>query len=78
VPDPLDIVLSRERVRELHQAIEQLDERGQIVVRCLDLLDWRVAEVAEHLDLSVSRIHQLHSKALKDLRPLLRGQAPVT
>lgn len=65
---PEDRVLVAERLRYLNAAVSELPERLRVVVEGLFVHDRPVAELAEELGVTQSRISQLRSQALQMLR----------
>ena len=70
-PDPEDAVLNGEMLRYLHAAVACLPERLRVVVTEVFLNDRVVAEVAEELGVTVSRVSQMRAEALGLLREAL-------
>lgn len=70
-PTPLDILEDRERVAYLRDAIDQLPERLRIVVRGYFFAERPMAEIAEELGVTESRISQLRAEAVALLRGAL-------
>jgi len=73
-PDPADVVLERERVAILAQAVDRLPDKERTVIALYYHQDITMREVGEVLDVTESRVSQLHSQALLRLRGFLRGQ----
>ncbi|ROS25793.1 sigma-70 family RNA polymerase sigma factor [Cellulomonas sp. PhB150] len=65
---PEEAVLASERVHWLRAAVDTLPERLQVVVRAIFLEDRSVADLAEDLGVTQSRISQLRTEALAMLR----------
>jgi RNA polymerase sigma factor FliA len=65
---PEDLLLMRERIGYLHNAIEALPERLRLVVTRYFLEERPMAEVAAELGVTESRVSQLRSEALTLLR----------
>lgn len=65
---PEQALLAAERVQWLAAAVDVLPERLQVVVRGIYLEDRSVAEVADELGVTQSRISQLRTEALSLLR----------
>ena len=63
-PTPEQQVLATERLRWLRAAVDTLPERLQVVVRGIFFEDRSVAELAEDLGVTQSRISQLRTEAL--------------
>jgi RNA polymerase sigma factor FliA len=69
---PEDLLLHRERVGYLHQAIQALPERLRLVVTASFLQEQPIAEVAAQLGVTESRVSQMRTEALRLLREGLR------
>jgi RNA polymerase sigma factor FliA len=72
--DPFDILNEREHKDRLVSAIQSLPKRQQILLSLYYDEELTYKEIGEVLGLSESRICQLHSKAIMDLRSLLSGE----
>lgn len=68
---PAEIMEQRERISYLHDAVEQLPERLRAVVRAHFFEDRPMAQIAEQLGVSESRVSQLRSEAVVLLRGAL-------
>lgn len=68
---PEQHVIKQERVRELSEAIKQLNENEQLVVSFYYEQELTLTEIGRILGLSTSRISQIHSNVLLKLRDLL-------
>jgi RNA polymerase sigma factor FliA len=68
---PEDEVLKSERMTELEQTILKLSEKEQLVLSLFYKEELTLTEIGEILQLSTSRISQIHSKAIYKLRNLL-------
>lgn len=80
--DPVDELLAREMRRGLRDAVHTLPERLRRVVVEYFFEDRPMKDIAEDLGVTVSRVSQLRSEALKRLRsaladPLTGGDADV-
>jgi len=71
---PEDLLVYRERIGYLHDAIEALPERLKLVVTRYFLEERPMAEVAAELSVTESRISQLRSEALALLRDGMNAQ----
>jgi RNA polymerase sigma factor for flagellar operon FliA len=71
---PEDLLLHRERIGYLHNAIEALPERLQLVVTKYFLEERPMAEIAAELGVTESRVSQLRAEALSLLRDGLNAQ----
>lgn len=65
---PEDLLIRRERLGYLHQAIQALPERLRLVVTASFLQEQPLSEVAAQLGVTESRISQLRTEALRLLR----------
>jgi RNA polymerase sigma factor for flagellar operon FliA len=65
---PEDLLLKRERLGYLHQAVQALPERLRFVVTQSFLQEQPLSEVAAELGVTESRISQLRTEALRLLR----------
>ncbi len=72
-PDPFDILSGQQDRERLVEAMQSLPERLQLVLQLFFVEELNLTEIAEVLEVSVPRVHQLRAKALKDLRKLLDG-----
>jgi len=68
---PEQILDQREEVEVLQQEIAALDEQERTVLGLYYYEELKLREIAEVLDLTVSRISQIRSKAIKTLRSRL-------
>lgn len=69
--NPESQIVMSELIQELTQHIEKLNKNEQIVLNLFYTDDMTLTEIGEILNLSTSRISQIHSKALFKLRKLL-------
>lgn len=65
---PEDLLIKRERLGYLHQAIQALPERLRLVVTASFLQEQPLSDVAAELGVTESRISQLRTEALRLLR----------
>ena len=65
---PEDLLIKRERLGYLHQAVEALPERLRVVVTQSFLQEQPLSDVAAQLGVTESRISQLRTEALRLLR----------
>jgi len=72
-PDPFDILSGQEDRERLIGAMNKLPERPLLVLQLFFVEELNLTEIAEVLEVSVPRVHQLRAKALKDLRAILEG-----
>lgn len=70
---PLEAAERKELVEQLTRAIQDLDEREQQIVVMYYYEDLYMAEMAEILNISESRVSQLHTRALYNLTRKLEG-----
>ena len=70
-PTPADLVEQREQVAYLRDAVEQLPERLRVVVEGYFFGERPMAEIAEELGVTESRISQLRAEAVALLRGAL-------
>lgn len=70
--DPAEAVLQRERVELLADAVERLPQKERTVIALYYHEGITMREVGEVLDVTESRVSQLHSQALLRLRGFLR------
>lgn len=70
-PDPLEKVLNGEETSLLSQAISQLNERDRIVLALYYREKLTLKEIGKVLEVSESRVWQLHARALANLRKIL-------
>ncbi|MCJ7420390.1 sigma-70 family RNA polymerase sigma factor [Sphingomicrobium astaxanthinifaciens] len=68
IADPESEVLAGDAKEALTEAITGLPERLQLVVQLYFVEEMNLNEIAEILEVSVPRVHQLKAKALKTLR----------
>jgi len=73
VPDPEDEVEKKERMELLSKAIGKLSEKEQLVLQLIFVEELDLKSVAEILNISVSRVSQIKTSALKKLRNLLES-----
>ncbi len=73
-PAPEDVVLHRERVGYLHDAVAVLPERLRVVVSMYFFEERPMAEIAELLGVSESRVSQMRGEALGLLKDGLNAQ----
>lgn len=72
-PDPFDILAGQEDRERLIAAMGKLPERLLLVLQLFFVEELNLTEIAEVLEVSVPRVHQLRAKALKDLRGILEA-----
>lgn len=69
---PEERVIHTERIQELAASIKQLTEKEQLILSLHYTEGMTFTEIGQILDLSTSRISQLHSRTLKKLRTYLQ------
>ena len=72
-PGPEDMLIRREQIGYLHHAIGSLPERLQFVVTEYFLKERPMADIADELGVTESRVSQLHTQAITRLRTILSG-----
>ncbi|WP_108790055.1 sigma-70 family RNA polymerase sigma factor [Erythrobacter sp. Alg231-14] len=70
-PDPFEVLCGQEDRDRLIAAMTELPDRLKLVLQLFFVEELNLTEIAEVLEVSVPRVHQLRSKALKDLRGLM-------
>jgi RNA polymerase sigma factor for flagellar operon FliA len=76
-PDSLSILEDEETREALIEAIGELPERLKLVVQLYFVEELNLAEIAQVLDVSIPRVHQLKAQALGKLREALEGMAEI-
>lgn len=74
-PDPFEVLSEMENRERLIEAMGKLPERLTLVLQLFYVEELNLTEIAEVLEVSVPRIHQLRAKALGDLKKLMEAQA---
>ncbi len=74
VETPEEQTLKQELITELIHAIEDLTEREQLILSLFYTDGLTLTEIGKILDLSTSRISQIHTKALFKLRKVLASE----
>lgn len=74
-PDPLDMIEKEESKRLLIKAIEELPEKDRVVLALYYQEELTLKEIGKVLDVSESRVCQLHTRALNRLRSKLEQEA---
>jgi len=74
LPDPEDQVLREEAKRVLSSAISQLSEKEQLVLQLIFVEELDLKSIGEILGVSVSRVSQIKTGALKKLKKTLEHQ----
>ncbi|MCM3654062.1 FliA/WhiG family RNA polymerase sigma factor [Metabacillus litoralis] len=70
---PEDKVLKDELIAQLSEVITQLSEKEQLVISLFYKEELTLTEIGQVMNLSTSRISQIHSKALFKLRKILEN-----
>jgi RNA polymerase sigma factor for flagellar operon FliA len=70
-PDPMDVSIDQEMIRQLAEAIEMLPERDQLILKLYHFEELTLREIGQVLDITESRVSQLHSRAILQLRSIL-------
>ncbi|MEP6868443.1 MAG: sigma-70 family RNA polymerase sigma factor [Novosphingobium sp.] len=76
-PNALELLADEEMREHLIQAIASLPERLQLVVQLYFVDELNLAEIAQVLEVSIPRIHQLKAQALGQLKKALAGFAEI-
>lgn len=71
VKNPEEELLFSETVRELAENIKQLNEKEQLVLSFIYKEELTLTEIGHIMNLSTSRISQIHTKAVKKLRDMM-------
>ncbi|MFU7529373.1 sigma-70 family RNA polymerase sigma factor [Qipengyuania sp. ASV99] len=70
-PDPFEMLAGQQDRDRLVAAMVQLPDRLKLVLQLFFVEELNLTEIAEVLEVSVPRVHQLRAKALKDMRKLM-------
>lgn len=70
-PDPFDMLVEMDNRDRLLDAMQQLPQRLQLVLQLFFVEELNLTEIAEILEVSVPRVHQLRGQALSKLRDML-------
>jgi RNA polymerase sigma factor FliA len=76
-PDSFELLAGEELRETVAAAISALPERLQLVVQLYFVEELNLAEIAQALQVSVPRVHQLKAQALDKLRAALAGIAEI-
>ena len=74
-PDPFEILSEMENRERLVAAMQRLPERLTLVLQLFYVEELNLTEIAEVLEVSVPRVHQLRAKALKDIKKLIEAES---
>lgn len=70
-PSPEEQLVKNEQIKELTATITQLTEKEQLVLSLFYREELTLTEIGEIMNLSTSRISQIHSKAIFKLKKIL-------
>lgn len=70
-PDPAELSIDHEMTRQLASAIDTLAERDQLILKLYHFEELTLKEIGQVLDVTESRVSQLHSRAILQLRSIL-------
>lgn len=73
-PDPFEALCESEDRERLIRAMTDLPDRLKLVLQLFFVEEMNLTEIAEVLEVSVPRVHQLRAKALKDLRAAMEAE----
>lgn len=76
-PDSLSLLEDEETRQAVIEAIGALPERLRLIVSLYFVEELNLAEIAQVLDVSIPRVHQLKAQALSKLRQALEGIAEI-
>ena len=76
-PDSFTLLADEELRGAVAGAIADLPERLQMVIQLYFVEELNLAEIAEALEVSVPRVHQLKAQAVDKLRTALEGMADI-
>ncbi|WP_374526834.1 sigma-70 family RNA polymerase sigma factor [Novosphingobium sp.] len=76
-PDSLELLAGEEIRESVASAISALPERLQLVVQLYFVEELNLSEIAETLQVSVPRVHQLKAQAIDKLKASLTGIADI-
>ena len=74
-PDPFEVLCGQEDRARLVTAMAALPDRLKLVLQLFFVEEMNLTEIAEVLEVSVPRVHQLRAKALKDLKKLIEAES---
>jgi RNA polymerase sigma factor for flagellar operon FliA len=73
--DPYEELVEREQVRALNEAFNRLSERERLVIALYYYEGLTFKEIGQVLNISESRVYQLHTRAIARMREMLCGTA---
>lgn len=73
-PDPVELSVDRDMVRILAAAIDDLPERDQLILKLYHFEQLTLKEIGQVLDVTESRVSQLHSRAVLQLRSVINRE----
>lgn len=76
-PDSFALLADDELRRSVAQAVATLPERLQLVIQLYFVEELNLSEIAQALQVSIPRVHQLKAQALERLRAALAGVADI-
>lgn len=76
-PDAFEILADEQLRERLAIAISTLPDRLQLIVQLYFLEELNLSEIAETIQVSVPRVHQLKAQAIERLRSALEGVADI-
>lgn len=76
-PDPVEVSIDQEMVRLLADAIDDLPERDQLILKLYHFEQLTLKEIGQVLDVTESRVSQLHSRAILQLRAILNSETEM-
>lgn len=76
-PDSLVLLADMEIRDYVSHAIAELPERLQLVIQLYFVEELNLSEIAETLQVSIPRVHQLKAQAIDKLRAALAGVADI-
>jgi RNA polymerase sigma factor FliA len=74
--NPLDVLADKELRERLRDTIDDLPARGKLIISLYYYDEMTMAEIGLILDFTVSRVCQLHTQAILDLRSTLEDLRP--
>lgn len=74
-PDPFQVLSGQQDRDLLIRAMTELPDRLKLVLQLFFVEELNLTEIAEVLEVSVPRVHQLRAKALADLRKLMEAMS---